>query len=280
MYRKRHLRPSPDPAEQRMKSLRRHRPLALGHEDVRGWPLSALQTPQRAYLVALHGVDTRRAVLRPADVEPAGGRLNLRPLQIAQLGRPQAVAIADQDHSRVPMAVATGLFGGRHQPLDLGRRQVLAKISWKTARAAGRHQPGPCVFDRPDLKMLTIFLLSGAHGLTSEIPLSTLFRNGCKVAVSYANITASPLAARAQQPTKLPTIGFLGANNASFERASTDAFVQRLRELALLWQILSGTGFPNQFFCDSWVVGFWRGRPWLAGCRIGETSLNVGSCRF
>src|SRR5258707_9205422 len=29
-------------------------------------------------------------------------------------------------------------------------------------------------------------------------------------------------------------------------------------ELALLWQILRDTGFPNQFFCDSWVVGFWR----------------------
>ena len=28
--------------------------------------------------------------------------------------------------------------------------------------------------------------------------------------------------------------------------------------LALLWQILSGAGFPNQFFNDSWVVGFWR----------------------
>jgi hypothetical protein len=42
---------------------------------------------------------------------------------------------------------------------------------------------------------------------------------------------AWPLAARAQQTGKLPTIGFLGANNASFERASTDAFVQRLREL-------------------------------------------------
>src|SRR5215831_15283485 len=40
-----------------------------------------------------------------------------------------------------------------------------------------------------------------------------------------------PLTARAQQPAKLPTIGFLGANNATFERASTDAFVQRLREL-------------------------------------------------
>jgi putative tryptophan/tyrosine transport system substrate-binding protein len=39
-----------------------------------------------------------------------------------------------------------------------------------------------------------------------------------------------PLAARAQQATKLPTIGFL-ANTASFERRSIDAFVQRLREL-------------------------------------------------
>ena len=31
--------------------------------------------------------------------------------------------------------------------------------------------------------------------------------------------------------------------------------------LALLWQIFSGTGFPNQFFDDSWVVGFLEGRP-------------------
>src|SRR5262249_44192633 len=27
-----------------------------------------------------------------------------------------------------------------------------------------------------------------------------------------------------------------------------------LSALALLWQILSGTGFPNQFFCDSWIA--------------------------
>jgi hypothetical protein len=34
--------------------------------------------------------------------------------------------------------------------------------------------------------------------------------------------------------------------------------------LALLWQISGVTGdfgFPNQFCSDSWVVGFWRGRP-------------------
>ena len=42
---------------------------------------------------------------------------------------------------------------------------------------------------------------------------------------------AWPVAARAQQAGRLPTIGLLGANNATFERASTDAFVQRLREL-------------------------------------------------
>ena len=34
--------------------------------------------------------------------------------------------IADQDHGCVPMAVAAGLPGGRHQALNLGRGQVLA----------------------------------------------------------------------------------------------------------------------------------------------------------
>jgi putative ABC transport system substrate-binding protein len=42
---------------------------------------------------------------------------------------------------------------------------------------------------------------------------------------------AWPLAARAQQPGKLPTIGFLGAN-PSIESHRVAAFVQRLRELA------------------------------------------------
>ena len=36
------------------------------------------------------------------------------------------------------------------------------------------------------------------------------------------------------------------------------AYYLSVHELALLWQIFSGTGFPNQFFNDSWVVGFWR----------------------
>jgi putative tryptophan/tyrosine transport system substrate-binding protein len=42
---------------------------------------------------------------------------------------------------------------------------------------------------------------------------------------------AWPLATRAQQPEKLPTIGFLGAATASAWGPWTGAFVQRLREL-------------------------------------------------
>jgi putative ABC transport system substrate-binding protein len=42
---------------------------------------------------------------------------------------------------------------------------------------------------------------------------------------------ALPLAARAQQSGKLPTIGFLGANTPSVQNQWTAAFVQRLQEL-------------------------------------------------
>ena len=42
---------------------------------------------------------------------------------------------------------------------------------------------------------------------------------------------AWPLAARAQQPGKLPTIGFLGSTTASIASQWVAAFVQRLREL-------------------------------------------------
>jgi putative tryptophan/tyrosine transport system substrate-binding protein len=42
---------------------------------------------------------------------------------------------------------------------------------------------------------------------------------------------AWPLAARAQQPTKLPTIGFLGTTTLSAMSEWVAAFVQRLREL-------------------------------------------------
>src|SRR5262245_27362788 len=42
---------------------------------------------------------------------------------------------------------------------------------------------------------------------------------------------AWPLAARAQQPARLPTVGFLGGTSPSVVSQSVAAFVQRLREL-------------------------------------------------
>ena len=49
-------------------------------------------------------------------------KLDLRPLEVAQLGSPETVAVADQDHGCVPMAPAAALPGGGHQPLDFARR--------------------------------------------------------------------------------------------------------------------------------------------------------------
>jgi hypothetical protein len=50
---------------------------------------------------------------------------------------------------------------------------------------------------------------------------------------------AWPLAARAQRPGKLPTIGFVGAGTASTYALWAAAFVQRLRELGwiVLWSV-------------------------------------------
>src|SRR5262245_47243991 len=51
------------------------------------------------------------------------------------------------------------------------------------------------------------------------------------IALIGGGAAAWPLAARAQQAGKLPTIGFLGANTSSVQSRWTAAFVQRLREL-------------------------------------------------
>ena len=50
--------------------------------------------------------------------------------------------------------------------------------------------------------------------------------------------------------------------------------------LALLWQILrmiGGTGFPNQFFNDSWVDGFWRADHGGHGraCRAAKLDIKL-----
>ena len=72
---------------------------------------------------------------------------------------------------------------------------------------------------------------------------------------------AWPLAARAQQASKLPTIGFLGTDATTWSQW-TETFVSRLRTLG--WSILrprrqSGSLYPNHSCC---ALTSWSNEPW------------------
>ena len=54
------------------------------------------------------------------------GKIDGVPAQRDQLARPQAMAVGDQDHGGVAVAIAV-LASCRDQPIDLGVRQVLAR---------------------------------------------------------------------------------------------------------------------------------------------------------
>ena len=53
------------------------------------------------------------------NVEAALGQLDLLPLQVAGLRRPQAMAVGHQDHGRIPMPVAVVLARAVDQAFDL-----------------------------------------------------------------------------------------------------------------------------------------------------------------
>jgi hypothetical protein len=63
-----------------------------------------------------------------------------------------------------------------------------------------------------------------------EVPMSDMRRRDFITLLGGA-AAAWPLAARAQQAGKLPTIGFLGAATPSADTLWTAAFAHRLREL-------------------------------------------------
>src|SRR5262249_52816051 len=81
------------------------------------------------------------AVLDAVNVQAVLGQLDLLPLQVADLRGPQAVAVGDQDHCRVAMAVATILASAVHQPLDLALGEIASldcRVHRDRQRAAAR----------------------------------------------------------------------------------------------------------------------------------------------
>ena len=53
-------------------------------------------------------------VLDTVNVKAALGQFDLLPLQVADLGGPQAMAVGDQDHGRVAMPITAMLAGAVH----------------------------------------------------------------------------------------------------------------------------------------------------------------------
>src|SRR5262249_36963398 len=99
-------------------------PAALGNKHVGIFGVIASQLAERPHLVTADRVHARNPVLDPVNVEAALGKLDLLPLQVAHLRGPQAMAVGDQDHGRVAMAVAAMLSGAVHQALDLALGEI------------------------------------------------------------------------------------------------------------------------------------------------------------
>src|SRR5262249_28821975 len=100
------------------------RPAALGNEYVGVCRVIAAQLTKRPHLVTADWVYAGNAALDAVNVQAALGELDLLPLQVADLGGPQAMAVGHQDHGRIPMPVTAMLAGVVHQPLDFALGEI------------------------------------------------------------------------------------------------------------------------------------------------------------
>jgi hypothetical protein len=91
---KRHASALAEAHHQCVDTLRRHRATALGSKHMRTRRVFALQAAQGADLVTLNRMNAWRSALAAADVQAAGGKLDLVPLKIAQLAGSQVVSKA------------------------------------------------------------------------------------------------------------------------------------------------------------------------------------------
>src|SRR5262245_44276732 len=122
-----HLCGLPEALGEAVKTDGADRPAALGNEYVGVLRVLASQLAERPHLVTADRVHAGNPVLDTVNVQAALGQLDLLPLQVADLRRPQAMAVGDQDHGRIPMPVAAMLSGALHQPLDLALGETASR---------------------------------------------------------------------------------------------------------------------------------------------------------
>src|SRR5215467_9130396 len=111
-------------------------------------------------------VHTWDSVLDPVNVQAALGQLDLLPLQVADLGGPQTVAVGHQDHGRVAMPIAAMLSGAVHQPLDLALGEV-APLDCQVYDAWGAFLGCRFHADKPCLRVS--YCIDYMHLLNSQI---------------------------------------------------------------------------------------------------------------
>ena len=89
-------------------------PAALGNDYVGVCRVIAAELAQRSQLITPDWVHAGDPVLDAVNVQAALGEFDLLPLQVADLGGPQAMAVGHQDHGRVAMPIAAMLAGAVH----------------------------------------------------------------------------------------------------------------------------------------------------------------------
>ena len=87
-------------------------------------------------------MDGINPALGPPDMQTASLKLDVVPAQTDQLGRPQAVAIGDQDRGGVPVAMAV-VLGSLYKPLDLALSQIVPADCYSLF-ASNAPKPLPC----------------------------------------------------------------------------------------------------------------------------------------
>jgi hypothetical protein len=129
MDRERHPGGFPEALHEPMEADRAHWSTTLRNKHVGTCGVLAPQLTQGSHFITTDRVDARDPTLRAMDVHPAFGQLDLMPLQVTDFRGPKTVAIGDQDHGGIAMAVTAVPAGAIHKSLDFFPGEVSTRAA-------------------------------------------------------------------------------------------------------------------------------------------------------